>query len=803
MYDLAKQSKHDQNLRKNQNVYSKILLSIYVILVLSTPALATGTYAGGAGTSGDPYQISNSTQLVELSNHSEDWGKYFVVTADIDLTSTSINPIGSSTTAFSGEFDGDSYTISNYSYTTNTGVNNGLFGYVTGTIKEVLLEDATLTLAKTVTSHSGTLVGQLVGGDVIQCGTISPTTTGGCLNTGGLVGRMDSSASVEKSFAIDVDISDAVTHAGGLIAYIQSGTVDLSFSTGSVVLSNTLPGGACGDLGDAAGLVAVNKGTITNCYSRASASVGTHVDAYGAGGLVADRFGTIVDCYSTGVVSGTNDRLGGFTGWRLPNDPNACFWDSDVNSSLNGHGENPQPTTGLTGETTANMKKKVTFTDDGWDFKGETTNGSNDYWTIDEDSDYPVLVDIGVLLTGDMNNDWLVDPNDIDIFFESFKRYQTSTTDSVIDWDADLDSDGDIDRKDFNLFSSALTSNNVITFADLNGYVGNVSNFTYNDNWLRINHTTSTTASDVTFQSSARVFEIRPGANTEITILDDVIGNIAAGNDAKVTIDDTGGNGPDIMGSTVLNDSSNELYIKGGNVGFVRANSGSSIEISDGTIHDDVELRNDSTAIISGGTLKDIARAFNDSTMIITGGTLEKTVLADEFDDNGGVGKVMISGGTLPGSGSAVDIRDDGSVWVFGSSFKIDNVDSDPNIYTYSTASRSTPKIITLKGTLSDSTALGTGTPAGGVTVYLWLNTARLILVQSSWATSWTALPHATGDADGDDDVDCDDKTILDDAMDTSKGDASYDHRADFDHDFDVDSADETIWDDTYTGTCP
>jgi hypothetical protein len=38
------------------------------------------------------------------------------------------------------------------------------------------------------------------------------------------------------------------------------------------------------------------------------------------------------------------------------------------------------------------MKSKTTFTDRGWDFIGETANGTDDIWTIDEGKDYPRFV---------------------------------------------------------------------------------------------------------------------------------------------------------------------------------------------------------------------------------------------------------------------------------------------------------------------------------------------------------------------------------------------------------------------------
>ena len=43
------------------------------------------------------------------------------------------------------------------------------------------------------------------------------------------------------------------------------------------------------------------------------------------------------------------------------------------------------------GKTTAQMRRAGTFLDAGWDFIGETENGTEDIWWIDEGVDYPRL----------------------------------------------------------------------------------------------------------------------------------------------------------------------------------------------------------------------------------------------------------------------------------------------------------------------------------------------------------------------------------------------------------------------------
>lgn len=62
-------------------------IALIFILFLSFNSLLAAPYSGGSGTSGDPYQIASTDDLISLSNTSVDWasGIYFIQTADIDF----------------------------------------------------------------------------------------------------------------------------------------------------------------------------------------------------------------------------------------------------------------------------------------------------------------------------------------------------------------------------------------------------------------------------------------------------------------------------------------------------------------------------------------------------------------------------------------------------------------------------------------------------------------------------------------------------------------------------------------------
>ncbi len=290
----------------------KILFTTLMMLLAMSSSLMAQNYSGGAGTSGVPYQIGNLTDLQYLSEHSGEWSKHFIQTADIDASGTSswnsgagFSPIGNNTTKFTGEYDGDGYTIDNL-YISRPAIDYiGLFGYTNG---------ATIT-------------------DL------------GVTN-------------------VDITGDDKV---GGLVGYNNASAVSNSYSTGSVT----------GSLDQVGGLVGSNYSIVRNSYS--TGSVGGR---YYVGGLMGrnDNSSTVENSYSTGSVSG-NLYVGGLVGYNNISTVSNSFWDTETSGTETGIGGGT--TTGATGKTTAQMKTLATFTDAGWDFEIETTNGTNDYWDID------------------------------------------------------------------------------------------------------------------------------------------------------------------------------------------------------------------------------------------------------------------------------------------------------------------------------------------------------------------------------------------------------------------------------------
>lgn len=127
------------------------------------------------------------------------------------------------------------------------------------------------------------------------------------------------------------------------------------------------------------GLVGENNGAIDKCYSICG------VKGRDSGGLVGlNNRGSISVCYSAGLVSGTAGGVGGLVGRDLEGSVNSSFWDIQTSGR----------TSSAAGMalSTAEMQTAAGFhTVDGWDFVGNTTDGTDDIWRIHEGRSYPSL----------------------------------------------------------------------------------------------------------------------------------------------------------------------------------------------------------------------------------------------------------------------------------------------------------------------------------------------------------------------------------------------------------------------------
>ncbi|MBN1456655.1 MAG: hypothetical protein JW912_02245, partial [Sedimentisphaerales bacterium] len=313
------------------------------------PKLSWEKY-GGTGTLADPFLIYSPEEMNAIGANPDDFDKCFKLMADIDLsmyTGSSFNMIGrylssSDNHPFEGIFDGNGHTISSFTYTTTSGY-VGLFSYVSGTGARADIRDLTLTGVNINSSgyNTGGLVGHL-GGVVSNC-SVEGTVTGG-------------------------------DDVGGLVGDLYWGSIYDCSSTGSVNGDEGI-GGLVGDC---------YVGEVINCYSTSSVTGNSAVG--GLAGEVASS--KIYTCYAAGIVSGTTD-VGGFAGFDDYGFYTSCFWNQTVNSGLSGIGN--AASSDVVGHTTLELQTANTFTNAGWDFAGEISNGPDDDWGMPSGGGYPEL----------------------------------------------------------------------------------------------------------------------------------------------------------------------------------------------------------------------------------------------------------------------------------------------------------------------------------------------------------------------------------------------------------------------------
>jgi len=220
----------------------------------------------GSGTSDDPYLISSKADLVKLAekvNGGEGYsGKFFKLTADIDLNNEEWTPIGNAkANPFRGSFDGNSKTISNLKINALDQVGAGLFGWVNGSksIENLNLLNVDVTAKSSVGSFVGTTINSYTFKNIHA----DNVTITGNYKVGGLIG---------EGYFKAVDCS---------VGYAES--THTNYVTGNYKEANLegdAVGGFVGFLGEGA------YDALTNCAVYNTEVIGTRK----VGGLVGSAF---------------------------------------------------------------------------------------------------------------------------------------------------------------------------------------------------------------------------------------------------------------------------------------------------------------------------------------------------------------------------------------------------------------------------------------------------------------------------------------------------------------------------------
>ena len=332
----------------------------------------SGSFAKGCGSARQPFVISNAQQLRScaglINNCNDSGGLHFALSGDIDLGGAEWTPIGDADHMFEGVFDGNGFTIRNFTLSADAGDPIGLFGNNYGTISDVAVGNFRIDASGC--SSAGGLIGDNYG-TVNYCRaendvtiTTSEDATVGCLvgNNYGSIQNCEATCRTMISSDHDVTLEagciagdnfgiicgshsagnimikcadDCTVTAGGLAA-CNHGKIETSFSSGNISLR-------CGSSGipTVGGLVGDNNGTVGECCTTGKIVlfVGDESEVYAAG-LIGYNFNEAEECYSCAAVSVTceNDctvSAGGLIG-ENSEEVSRCFSASTVSVHENG-----------------------------------------------------------------------------------------------------------------------------------------------------------------------------------------------------------------------------------------------------------------------------------------------------------------------------------------------------------------------------------------------------------------------------------------------------------------------------------
>jgi hypothetical protein len=163
-----------------------------------------------------------------------------VLTADIDMASVTMAPIGTSENPYKGTFDGQGKAVLNYTYNHSDVGNVGLFGVISGaTIQKVMLKGAYIN----GNANAGGLVGNARDASVIKNNAVVDCHVEGRDHVAAIAANAVGETVISNNYS-NAEIVSRQYQAAGMVGTIFSATIEKNLFTGSVTCQNS--GIACG-----------------------------------------------------------------------------------------------------------------------------------------------------------------------------------------------------------------------------------------------------------------------------------------------------------------------------------------------------------------------------------------------------------------------------------------------------------------------------------------------------------------------------------------------------------------------------
>ena len=301
------------------------------VLRLSAKAAVWG--GDTSATSGTDYTVSGTTLHIKtpnglawfINNLETYKASTAYLDADFDLDNNDAFPVNSTT--FTGTFDGQGHTISNFKSTcAYTDDNWGFFRYVGGaTIKNVKFSNAYVGNYdgdwhdKDNDGYSyGIVVGRVSSATTVSDVTVTGSTVSGRADVGGIIGTVNGSATLTNC-SVSANIKSVRQGSGlsGKLAEYQGGLV--GYSDGTVSMDNcTYAGGTVNGFRYSGGLIGFCSGTLTIKNSKNYGTVSPSGDNMSdTGGFAGKVEGAVYfsNNENRGTVSNAGVTTGGFIGW--------------------------------------------------------------------------------------------------------------------------------------------------------------------------------------------------------------------------------------------------------------------------------------------------------------------------------------------------------------------------------------------------------------------------------------------------------------------------------------------------------
>ena len=272
------------------------------------------------------YTVYNADGLMNIAELVNGGKTDINITLDknIDLTGKGWTPIGTDyDNSYTGTFDGGGHTITGLTVTGSDRY-TGLFGFIKGTVKNVVLEGVRIT-SDNSSGYAGGVAGYSFEGNIENCsvsGSVSGSDVGGVVGyqQGGSITGCSSSATVKGT-----------QRAGGVAGTTNyDATLTACYATGDMTVENDGTSNAC-----AGGVVGSNAYcTVIACYAAGNVS-GTGSGTIHVGGVTGENFdGTLTACYWSGLPDNDN-------GGATKVDGTTVTWQTAVdamNAALSGKG---------------------------------------------------------------------------------------------------------------------------------------------------------------------------------------------------------------------------------------------------------------------------------------------------------------------------------------------------------------------------------------------------------------------------------------------------------------------------------